>query len=219
MTKNELRNALSESMTHRLADYNNLSVNFSSSFLYRMHKRKIIKFSDRCTRKESVSFVPRLKLRFLIIAIIFATFIVTGFSVTMNIGSFYFLVTPTYSKVYLLDAKNHKSSMEEFYALSDECGFEVTDIIESDIVRFTSYDKFTLEQSIVDSEESLGQINTENAIIEEINVNGNEGFCLSYSNNIGYTAMWWTMDGYIFSICGYIDKEEAVNLAKMTVLK
>ncbi len=73
-----------------------------------------------------------------------------------------------------------------------------------------------LTQTVVDRNESIGHINTENADIEEVNINGNNGFILL---RYDFVVIFWEMDGYIFSIQGNVDKNTIIYLAKMTIFK
>lgn len=61
----------------------------------------------------------------------------------------------------------------------------------------------------------MGNISTDRAKIEMLSLySKNDGFMLDFGNDD--SLIYWIYDGYLFSISGNIDKNEAIKLAHST---
>ncbi len=228
MTNTEIKSALTESMKNRLHKYDALSTDDKFSFVYKLRKRRILKTAVKQQREEcteslcnkNIHFFPKLKFKIMVVAILVVSMLVTGFCLVYTVNGFSFENRFEYSVVHIIDYENLKTSLNETYKLSDECGYEKSYSEKSTYVINNIYYKnnvqIILTQRVVGHDGNLGHINTENSTVEEIYVNNNKGFIVSRDN---YTGLWWQMDGYIFSIQGEINKSTAIELAQMTVLE
>lgn len=75
-------------------------------------------------------------------------------------------------------------------------------------------EKVTLWQTIIGD---VHNFNTEYGAPEEVNINGCNGAFIPENN--GECGVVWTMDGYLFTLNGNIDKMSLLNLAKATNLE
>ncbi|MCH5200186.1 MAG: DUF4367 domain-containing protein [Oscillospiraceae bacterium] len=202
------------------------------SLAYKIRKRSIIRLARRYEETKEPSaerhFMPLRKLA-LIMAIIAAAVILSvgAYAAYLIINGFVFDRHGEYSDVTLdISEYQLKDSINELYWLPPESGCEcVVEMIDdtsavynyewngNEIV-FTQYTKFAAEHYL--------KLNTENANIYGVNVNGNNGFITTvYREKEDETkGIVWVMDGYIFSISiPSFGENRLVELAEMTVIK
>ena len=143
----------------------------------------------------------RFKPRYIIAAIIGASVL------TVGVGAYYskYVFTMGDAKmdyVAVESTATDKTSIEEVYELTYNLdGYKLTSYSERKSGVNTCYEKEThlieLSQYIISSDDTL--VDTENAIIETIEINGEEAIYIESSDEYGDSQLLiWTYDGYEF---------------------
>ena len=158
------------------------------------------------------------KVKYLVIAVLLAIFLLVGFSLWLTISRFSFNFHQDYSDVYITPNEGDKIRIEEMYVLSDNMEFTLTERFIDDVDIISIYEKgeskVTLSQSVIDD---IHNINTEYSSPEPILIQGFEGYYVQMSRSENLVV--WTMDGYLFDIGGNISKNELIKLAQSTKIK
>lgn len=209
MIADGIENTLDERLLQYTADLK--KHHFSASYKIRRHQT-IRALSQN--RKISGKFSVR-RMRYVLLAVILAAFLLTGFSVWYSVGRFTFNVHSDHSVTYLSRTSDDKTKIESKYGLPYETGFSLTERQSDDVDVISIYQsgekKVTLWQTIIGD---VHNFNTEYGTPEEVNINGCNGVFISENNE--ECAVVWTMDGYLFTLNGNIDKMSLLNLAKAT---
>ena len=164
--------------------------------------------------EEKSSFRKRIFIA--AVAVLAAAILLAGFCFFAMINGFAFRIYPDHSSVTGFDIQNPAQNMDSIYSLSEESGYELVsrDIGLSFCV--TLYRKNEKQLTLTQSLPSLSfNVNTENKTVEEIAVKGCNGYFICMD---GDSLLCWAMDGYVFMIEGNIDRNEAAELAELTVL-
>ena len=123
-----------------------------------------------------------------------------------------------HSVTYISRTPGDKTKIESKYRLPYETGFSLTERQSDDADVISIYQsgekKVTLWQTIIGD---VHNFNTEYGTPEEVNINGCNGAFILENN--GECGVVWTMDGYLFTLNGNIDKMSLLNLAKATNLE
>ena len=205
----EIENTLDE----RLAQYTADLKKHHFSAAYKIRRYQTIRTSSKA-QKISGKFSVR-RIRYVLLAVILAAFLMTGFSIWYSVGGFTFNAQRDHSVTYINRTPGDKTKIESVYGLPYETGFSLTERQSDDedvISVYQSGDtKVTLWQSVNDD---VHNFNTEYGTPEEVNINGCNGVFIPENN--GECAVVWTMDGYLFTLNGNIDKMSLLNLAKAT---
>ena len=205
----EIENTLDE----RLAQYTADLKKHHFSAAYKIRRYQTIRTSSKA-QKISGKFSVR-RIRYVLLAVILAAFLLTGFSIWYSVGGFTFNAQRDHSVTYISRTPGDKTKIESVYGLPYETGFSLTERQSDDedvISVYQSGDtKVTLWQSVNDD---VHNFNTEYGTPEEVNINGCNGVFIPENNGEG--AVVWTMDGYLFTLNGNIDKMSLLNLAKAT---
>ena len=205
----EIENTLDE----RLAQYTADLKKHHFSAAYKIRRYQTIRTSSKA-QKISGKFSVR-RIRYVLLAVILAAFLLTGFSIWYSVGGFTFNAQRDHSVTYISRTPGDKTKIESVYGLPYETGFSLTERQSDDedvISVYQSGDtKVTLWQSVNDD---VHNFNTEYGTPEEVNINGCNGVFIPENN--GECAVVWTMDGYLFTLNGNIDKMSLLNLAKAT---
>ena len=209
MIADGIENTLDERLLQYTADLK--KHHFSAFYKIRRHQTiRSVSLGQKAPRKLSVR-----RMRYVLLAVIFAAFLLTGFSVWYSVGRFTFNVHSDHSVTYLSRTSDDKTKIESKYGLPYETGFSLTErqSDEEDVISvYQSGDtKVTLWQSVNDD---VHNFNTEYGAPEEININDCEGIYIPENDSEGLVA--WVMDGYLFTLNGNIDKMSLLNLAKAT---
>lgn len=147
-----------------------------------------------------------------------AFFILAGLTVyaAVNMGRYSLDTKPDYSKLFIESISSDKTSIEEYYGLPEEDGWEIIEYSEMNdltMIKYKCGNKIVIfSQNVID--ENLGNINTENAVIEPMSIfEENDGFFITFQKE-GGCGLYWIYDGYFFKLIGNINQNEAVNLAQ-----
>lgn len=174
------------------------------SIAYKIRRRSIIRSSRSKTR-----FTIR-KIKYILIAVIMALFVLTGFSLWRYFGRFYFNVLEDHSTVFF-QGEHFKTTIEEVYGLPEE--YELLSIT---INKFDVLSQYTVYGEIITLNQDLSSlvedVNTENCEVEYLTINGNDGYLIHMFEDDVNLA--WVNDGYIFTLSGKIDKNAAIFLAE-----
>lgn len=209
MIAEEITNTLDE----RLAQHTTNLKKHHFSAAYRIKRFQTIRKASQSS-KVSRGFTVK-RVRYALLVVILAVFLLTGFSIWYTIGRFTFNVHSDHSVTYLKERKEDKTKIESIYGLQSDTGFTLIDRQSDDEDVFSTYQsgdtKITLCQMVNDDVHNL---NTAYGSAEKIMINDCEGVFISENNDECLAA--WIMDGYLFMLYGNINKDELVFLAQST---
>lgn len=210
--------ALEEEFEERVEQYSADTKKHRFSLAYRLWEYKTLKNlrNDRYDKRWTLS-----RARYVAAATIIAASLLVGataYAAVAAIGRYSFDTKPDYSKMFIENHPSDKTTLEEYYGLPEEDGWEITNFGELSNVILISYKRggqiVSFEQSLI-YEGNMGNLNTENAVIEPMSLYENDdGFLIELSNN--ECGILWIYNGYLFSINGNLDKKEIIDLAYST---
>ena len=214
----KLAQAFAETRDERTERLMNVEKKHRFSFAYKLWELKML----RDIRKDRYDKRWTLRKARYIAAAMFAAFSLliggTAYAAIAMIGRYGFVDKVDYSKMLIENHPSDKTTIEDYYGLPEEDGWE---LIDYDVV--TSWStliyqcgntKVTFDQMII-HEGNMGHINTEKDDIEMLSLySENDGFVLDFGND--GTSIYWIYDGYLLKIFGNIDKNKAINLAYST---
>ena len=200
------------------------------SLAYKIRKRSIIRLAERYeTEKPHTErhFMPLRRLA-LFMAIITAAVVLSvgAYAAYLIINGFAFDVHEEYSDVTLnISEYELKDTITELYLLPPESGCKCIHETHDDEIVMSHYqwneNTITLVQYTKYAADLI-RVNTENANVYGVNVNGNDGFMvIHYSESLDILKeLMWVNDGYIFYIsCKIITDEELIKLAESIVIE
>lgn len=217
MVEEKLAQAFKETFDERTERVMKIEKKHRFSLAYRLWERKMLsdirkkRVSERWTLKRAKAFVA---------AGITAIFAVVGGTAiaVVNTGRFGFVDKRDYSKMLIENHPSDKTTLEEYYGLPEEDGWELTDY---DIVCFSSTLNYKRGDTIVSfdqmliQEGNMGNISTDRAKIEPLSLyEESDGFVLEFRDD--NSLIYWIYDGYLLSISGNINKNEVIKLAYST---
>lgn len=213
---NMIADGIENTLDERLSQYSADLKKHHFSAAYKIRRHQTIRALSKA-QKRSGKFSVR-RIRYALLAVILAAFLLTGFSIWYSVGRFTFNVHSDHSVTYLSRTPDDKIKIESKYGLPYETGFSLTERLSDDVDVISIYQsgekKVTLWQTIIGD---VHNFNTEYGTPEEVNINDCNGVFISENN--GECAVVWTMDGYLFTLNGNIDKMSLLNLAKATNLE
>ena len=195
------------------------------------HNRKMKMAFDVFAKKQTSAYNQpvsttvksslNIRKRILIAAIIIVCLaLVTGCVIAFISNSFRGTVYNDNTYLFAFDVGDSPTVIEEEYMLSIVPeGYELTEIISSNINRFIIYEnshnkEFVFKQTVKSKYNS--HINTEGYDIEEIFVNGCDAICVEYEGKKGISSVViWNNDEYILELYGDFAKKELINLANI----
>lgn len=141
----------------------------------------------------------------------------TVYAVGGLMGRYTFDTKPDYSKVFIESISSDKTTIEEYYGLSEEDGWKIVDytiLSDSVIINYVcNGNQILFSQNIIGG--NMGHINTEDSVVEPMSLfEENDGFFVAFKG--GDCGLYWIYDGYFFKALGNITKSEAINLAYST---
>lgn len=216
MNKDIIAKALEEEFEERVEQYSDCTKKHRFSLSYRIWERKML--YDLKRNKTSKNCMPK-KIKAALCLFVAAAVLLAGGTVfaSLNFGRYAFDTKPEYSKLFIEHSSSDKTSIEEYYGLPEESGWVVYEHTYDDTVSFVYYKKGEDMVSVAQHAiltRNMGNINTENAVVEPISLyEGNDGFIIKFNNNT--CAIYWIYDGYLLSIHGNYDQAETLKLAKM----
>ncbi len=207
-----IQNTLDERLSKYAADLK--KHHFSAA--YKIRRCQTIRaLSD--TRIVPGGFSVR-RIKYALLAVILAVFLLTGFSIWYSVGRFTFNAHSDHSVTYLSRTPDDKTKIEGLYGLPAETGFSLTERQSDDADVISIYQsgeqKVTLWQSVIGDAYNF---NTEYGAPEEITINGCSGVFIPENN--GECGVAWTMDGYLFTLNGNVSRELLIDLAKAANLE
>ena len=223
MSNDIIREAFIQEANDRCLEYYKQGLKHCFSIGYIINRHKIIKRYEKSIDKSTkignkpLRLKPVLRLNLIIIAILFAVLACTAFAIYTIINGFSFRTHPTHSIVEYLDVGDGKTVIEEEYYIPETAILTIVDMEKMSnliLIEYRYYDEIIeFSQQTTDY---LFNINTEKSVVEELVVNGNNGFYIKMNEE---SFICWAQDGYIFSLVGNIDKIDALNLASCTKIK
>lgn len=173
-------------------------------------------------------YIPLKRLAVIMVVVFAAVFLTAAAWVAyISVRGFVFEVHTTHSDV-IVDPSLYeiKEEITEFYWLPPESGcVYVSEIGEKDVkmIEYTYDDKpLDFAQYSGSLSEHHMTVNTENAEVFEVNVNGDWGFiCVRHREmNDDAAFITWLKDGYVLQIsCTSITNDELIRLAESTVMR
>lgn len=174
------------------------------SIAYKIRRNSIIRSSRSKTR-----FTVR-KIKYILIAVIMALFVLTGFSLWRYFGGFYFNFLEDHSTVFF-KGENFKTTIEEVYGLPEEY-----ELLEISSEKYSVVTQYLIDGEVIILNQKLSSlvedVNTENCEVEYLTINGNDGYYINMFEDEVYLV--WVNDGYLFTLLGKIDKDAAIFLAE-----
>lgn len=150
------------------------------------------------------------------VAVLGAAILLAGFCFFVMINGFAFRIYPDHSAVTGFDIQNPAQNMDSIYSISEESGYELVSRDMGLSYCITTYQQDQKQLTLTQSLPSCSfNVNTENKTVEEITVNGCNGYFIGMD---GDSLLCWAMDGYVFMLEGNVDKNEGLKIAGLTVL-
>lgn len=142
-----IENTLDERLSQYTADLK--KHHFSAAYKIRRHQT--IRALSR-DQKISGKFSVR-RIRYALLAVILAAFLLTGFSIWYSVGGFTFNAHRDHSVTYISRTPGDKTKIESIYELPYETGFSLTERQSDDVDVISIYqsgeEKVTLWQTII----------------------------------------------------------------------
>lgn len=234
MTENILDEIVAESYKHEYEQFDNaqehkfsLKHRLNMSIIFARYARNvnILKQTEQKEHFEEADYgrrlSPRQKLLVAVLVIIFMSLLVGWVAVFIS-RNFHGTVYHDYTQIFPVDTDNCPQRIECRYELSEiPDGFELVETVSSPTIVSTKYKNkstgatFAIVQNVKSHYDP--NINTEHQKIEEIDINGNIGLCLDFSDDKHSSSLIvWDNGDYIIDIGGDLPKDVLANLAKST---
>lgn len=231
MNETLLKEILIESLQREGAEFDN-APEHKFSHKHRSAMKRIFKIYERNVQKlnetplnktaptQSYISCRHLKQRLLIALciIILMTFLMGCVSVFVS-KNFRGIIYRDNAQVKAINLNSAPDYIKYSYALSNVPeGFEITEAAISPMAAYTLYENKLLNQKIALFQwvkcEFYPCYHIENNLPEEVNINGDTGLCIDYSNNAHkQTLIVWDNGDYIMEIEADMDKESTIRLA------
>lgn len=223
------KSILEESVEREWSTYEN-APEHKFSLKHRLAMKKIFKLYEKnteCLRPKMKlnASKPKTKLTLksalFIVLMIFLAALVGCTAAYFISQSFRGDVHNDFTRIFPINTENCPATIKEKYYLSELP--EEFEILEEDLTPhglFIGYKNITTGQTITFSQSvktgyGTKHFNTENHKLEEIEINGNYGLCLDFSDDERTDALvLWDNGDYIFEVAADLTKKETVNLAK-----
>lgn len=214
----KLAQAFEEVSNERTEQLMKIKKEHKFSLAYRLWEYKTLK---SLKSNKPVNRWTLTKVRYALTSAVVAFSLLIGgtvYGAIANTGRYGFEDKVDYSKVFIEQHPSDKTTIEEYYGLPEEEGWELVEHYVDDKELLMNYkrgkNKVTFGQRII-TEESIGNINTEKAVPEPVTMyEENDGFFLVFSED--HCALYWIYDGYLFDLHGNFTKDEAIKLAYST---
>ena len=211
-----IADGMMNSLDERLAQYTTNLKKHHFSAAYKIRRYQNIRAASRGAKITNRFTVRRI--RYALLALILAVFLLTGFTIWYTIGRFTFNIHSDHSVTYISRTLEDKEKIESIYGLPSDTGFSLTERQSNDedvVSIYQSGDKLvTLCQMANDD---VLNLNTKFSSPEEVKINDCNGIFIS--ENDGNCGVVWIMDGYLFMLNGKIDKNSLIELAETTKLE
>ncbi len=217
MNEDNYRKAIDAALT---PEYNNMLISpeephtFSPKFEKRMNKL------IRRRKKPYYKIINTAGKR---VAVIVGFFVIISFSTIMSVDAlreafknFFVSIFEKFSIVRSSDESSSPDSIEAIYTITSGLGkytisYQEQDEISNNTV-YEDEDGHTIDfcQYVKSAYDTM--INTENTVIESIDINGKEA--MIYRDNHNYHIIIWDIGDYIITINSNIGKDELISIAK-----
>ena len=211
-----IADGMMNSLDERLAQYTTNLKKHHFSAAYKIRRYQNIRAASRGAKITNRFTVRRI--RYALLALILAVFLLTGFTIWYTIGRFTFNIHSDHSVTYISRTLEDKEKIESIYGLPSDTGFSLTERQSNDedvVSIYQSGDKIVTLCQMANDE--VLNLNTEYGSPEEVKINDCNGIFIS--ENDGNCGVVWIMDGYLFMLNGKIDKISLVELAETTKLE
>ncbi len=193
------------------------------SLRHRRMMRKLFKELDAKPKSEAVTeeYTYKAKKRrpvALVIAIIFSVLLSIA-AAAVAIYSFGFKKQPDHTIAFSENIENAPTSIEYIYVIEPlPDGYEENRRAIGEIFSNITYQKDENSLAVAQwiKKDYICNYNTEEYDIEQIDVNGHEGFYITIENK---TILVWDNGDYILELRGTLDKNELLDLAKSTKIE
>ncbi|MCM1062205.1 MAG: DUF4367 domain-containing protein [Eubacterium sp.] len=231
MNESDFKDILAEICEEEIAELNKLSP-FKPSLHHRLAMKRIFALYEKKTHVTAINspmFLTsqskhlRLSKRLMIIfAVIICAALLTGFMLVYFSKNFYGTVYNDNTQLFAVNTENCPITIEYEYYISDlPDGFEMVEHDTSSFDVYTLYENTSTGQCITFSQyvkqKFSPHYNTEHHDLVSVEINGDEGLCIDFSDNKhNMVILVWDNGDYILEIDGDLSKNSAVNLAKST---
>lgn len=229
MSESILKSILEESARLEWDKYENVPEH-KFSLKHRLTMKRIFKLYEKNTRAihsaaQSKRFRLTRKAALTAIVIVFLAAIAGCSAAHFISQSFRGEVHSDYTRIFPIDTENCPETIEEKYYLSEIPERFV--LLETDTTLFSVYtcyiDYSTREtitfQQYIKTDFGTHHLNTEHHQIEEIDVNGQVGLCIDFSDSEQTCSLlMWDNGDYILELSGDLSKDILIKLAKSTKL-
>lgn len=234
MNENILEDIVAESYRREYEQYDN-APEHNFSIKHKLNMKRIFARYTRNVNKikqieskrhfEETAYSHSLSLRqklFVAVLIIVLMTLLVGWVAVYISKDFHGTVYHDYTQIFPVDTDNCPQRIECRYELSEiPDGFELVETVSSPTIVSTKYKNkstgatFAIVQNVKSHHDP--NINTEHQKIEEIDINGNIGLCLDFSDEKHSSSLIvWDNGDYIIDIGGDLPKDALANLAKST---
>lgn len=231
-----LKRILEKSIMRELAAFENddtpehkfsLKHRIAMKRIFARYERNVRKLRENELAKAPVitEYKPKLSLkqRLIIVAvIIFLMTFLVGWVVVFVSEKFHGTVYRDNTHIFAVDLENAPLIIENKYHLNSVPeGFELIETDSSPTDLYSLYMNETTKQTIA-LHQCVKQyykthINTEHHALEEIFINGNKGLFIDLSSKTcDYSIVMWDNGDYIIEISANLNKEDTINLSKIT---
>ncbi len=213
-----LKQAFDETAEERAAQMLTVEKKHRFSLAYRLWEHKILRDLRRNHYDRHWTLRKAKRVVAGIIAASSLLLGVTVYAAIAVIGRYSFDTKPDYSKLLIENHPSDKTAIEEYYGLPEKDGWELVSydiLVYSTMLNYKCGDKMVSFRQNIIMEGSMGNINTENTVVEPMFIyEENDGFIIIHQS--GTCSLYWIYDGYLFTLGGNITKNEAVDLAHST---
>lgn len=230
MSESILKSILEESARLEWDKYENVPEH-KFSLKHRLAMKRIFKLYEKNTRAIHSAAQPKRfrltrKAALTAIVIVFLAAIAGCSAAHFISQSFRGEVHSDYTRIFPIDTENCPETIEEKYYLSEIPERFV--LLETDTTLFSVYtcyiDYSTREtitfQQYIKTDFGTHHLNTEHHQIEEIDVNGQVGLCIDFSDSEQTCSLlMWDNGDYIIEIHADLDKKTLLNLAETTKIE
>ncbi len=234
MNENILEEIVAESYRREYKQFDNApehkfsikhKLNMKRIFARYARNVKKIKQKEQKKHFEEADYGRRLLLKQKLLVVVLVIILMTllaGWVVVYISKDFHGTVYHDYTQIFPVDTDNCPQRIECRYELSEiPDGFELVETVSSPTIVSTKYKNkstgvtFAIVQNVKSHYDP--NINTEHQKIEEIDINGNIGLCLDFSDDKHSSSLIvWDNGDYIIDIGGDLSKDVLANLAKST---
>ncbi len=232
MNENILKRILQEISDEEISEYCR-QLSFKTSLRHRLAMKRIFARFEKNARRVPavpapcpdlpVTHVRSARKLIVLFAIIACAVLLTGFMAVCRLfasNNFRGDIFSDHTKLWVFNAESCPAAIEHIYYLSElPEGFEMVDYCRTLTSVSTRYENKPSEKGITFSQYAKSSFtahyNTEHHDIEEIDINGQSGLCIDFSDDRhNYSLIAWDHGDYILEIVGDLDKNYAINLAK-----